>query len=124
MAVRNPAAEGAGDMSVIRGRPVDIDAAAVSVQSQFIPDGICYGCGPMNPAGLGLSSFQHNGVVVAEWQPQEHHAAVPGMLCGGVIGTLIDCHSGAALARLCTTRRAHGRGRSRLPGSPAPTRSR
>lgn len=73
--------------------------AGVSIQSQFIPDGICYGCGPMNPAGLRLSSYHHNGAVVAEWQPQQHHAAVPGILCGGVIGTLIDCHSGAALAQ-------------------------
>lgn len=37
---------------------------------------------------------------MAEWQPQEHHAAFPGILCGGVIGALIDCHSGAALAQV------------------------
>jgi acyl-coenzyme A thioesterase PaaI-like protein len=31
--------------------------------------------------------------VVAEWAPEPHHAAFPGMLSGGIIGTLLDCHS-------------------------------
>jgi acyl-coenzyme A thioesterase PaaI-like protein len=70
-----------------------------SIQEQFVPDGVCFGCGPANPAGLGLRSYVHDGVVTAQWRPEPHHAAVPGVLCGGVIGTLLDCHSGAALAQ-------------------------
>jgi uncharacterized protein (TIGR00369 family) len=31
--------------------------------------------------------------VVAEWRAQKHHEAFPGMLSGGIIGTLLDCHS-------------------------------
>jgi len=31
--------------------------------------------------------------VVAEWTPQPSHQAFPGILNGGIIGTLLDCHS-------------------------------
>jgi uncharacterized protein (TIGR00369 family) len=30
--------------------------------------------------------------VVAEWTPEQHHEAFPGMLNGGIIGALLDCH--------------------------------
>jgi acyl-coenzyme A thioesterase PaaI-like protein len=30
---------------------------------------------------------------VADWTPEPHHEAIPGMLNGGIIGTLLDCHS-------------------------------
>jgi acyl-coenzyme A thioesterase PaaI-like protein len=31
--------------------------------------------------------------VVADWTPEPHHEAFPGMLNGGIIGALLDCHS-------------------------------
>jgi len=31
-------------------------------------------------------------LVVAEWTPAEHHQAFPGVLNGGIIGALLDCH--------------------------------
>lgn len=30
---------------------------------------------------------------MATWQPESHHEAFPGMLNGGIIGSLLDCHS-------------------------------
>ena len=30
--------------------------------------------------------------MVADWTPDPHHEAFPGMLNGGIIGTLLDCH--------------------------------
>jgi acyl-coenzyme A thioesterase PaaI-like protein len=30
--------------------------------------------------------------VVADWMPEPHHEAFPGMLNGGIIGALLDCH--------------------------------
>jgi acyl-coenzyme A thioesterase PaaI-like protein len=30
---------------------------------------------------------------VADWAPERHHEAFPGMVSGGIIGTLLDCHS-------------------------------
>jgi acyl-coenzyme A thioesterase PaaI-like protein len=82
-------------------------ALTVSIQESFLPDGICYGCGPANPLGLRLQSYEVDNVAVAHWRAQPHHAAVPGVVCGGVIGTLIDCHSGAALAQ--AVKHAEGR---------------
>jgi acyl-coenzyme A thioesterase PaaI-like protein len=36
--------------------------------------------------------------VVAEWTPGPHHDAFPGVLNGGIIGALLDCHSNWAAA--------------------------
>jgi len=30
---------------------------------------------------------------VAEWTPESYHEAFPGVLNGGIIGALLDCHS-------------------------------
>ena len=64
-----------------------------SLQETYSPDGICFGCGPANEKGLHIRSFANNGEVVAEWHAEPHHQAFPGMLNGGIIGALLDCHS-------------------------------
>lgn len=43
--------------------------------------------------GLRIRSFAEGDEVVAEWRPQPHHEAFPGVLNGGIIGALLDCHS-------------------------------
>jgi acyl-coenzyme A thioesterase PaaI-like protein len=67
-----------------------------SLQERYAPETICFGCGPANPAGLHVSSFpaggEGAGEVVAEWTPGPNHEAFPGVLNGGIIGTLLDCH--------------------------------
>jgi acyl-coenzyme A thioesterase PaaI-like protein len=75
-----------------------------SLQERFAPDGRCFGCGPKNPAGLRIRSFEAgDGVVVAEWQPRSEHEAFDGFVNGGILGTLIDCHSNwTAIAALMT----------------------
>lgn len=72
--------------------------AALSLQELWWPENTCFGCGPANEEGLQLRSFPTADGVVATWQPKRHHSAHPGVLCGGVIGTLLDCHTGAALS--------------------------
>jgi acyl-coenzyme A thioesterase PaaI-like protein len=52
----------------------------------------CFGCGPANANGLHVRSFANGDEVVAMWQPQTKYEAFPGMLSGGIIGTLLDCH--------------------------------
>ncbi len=69
-----------------------------SLQEIYSPDGICFGCGPANEKGLHIRSFAENGDVVAEWRAQSHHEAFPGVLNGGIIGALLDCHSNWAAA--------------------------
>jgi acyl-coenzyme A thioesterase PaaI-like protein len=63
-----------------------------SLQERYSPDGICYGCGPANPHGLHVRSFVVGDEVVADWQAGPFHEAFPGILNGGIIGTLLDCH--------------------------------
>ena len=65
-----------------------------SLQERYAPEGRCFGCGPMNQHGLRIRSFEANdGTVVTEWQPRPEHEAFDGYVNGGIIGTLIDCHS-------------------------------
>ncbi len=68
-------------------------AGEKGLQEEYAPSNACYGCGPANPKGLHIRSFVRGDQVVAEWNPEPHHEAFPGVLNGGVIGTLLDCHS-------------------------------
>ena len=63
-----------------------------SLQKKYAPNNSCWGCGPSNSEGLRIRSFPKNGEVVAEWTPQPKYEAFPGVLNGGIIGTLLDCH--------------------------------
>ena len=66
------------------------------LQEQHAPAMTCFGCGPANPKGLRVRSFpapSGEAETIAEWQAEPHHEAFPGMLAGGIIGTLLDCHS-------------------------------
>ncbi len=65
-----------------------------SLQERFSPASVCFGCGPANPAGLHVRSFpKTDGSVLATWRAGPHLAAFPGILNGGIIGALLDCHS-------------------------------
>ncbi|WP_438482850.1 PaaI family thioesterase [Oleiharenicola lentus] len=63
-----------------------------SLQEKFAPTSLCFGCGPANAKGLRIRSFVRGDEVIATWTPEKHHEAFPGMLNGGIIGSLLDCH--------------------------------
>jgi acyl-coenzyme A thioesterase PaaI-like protein len=63
-----------------------------SLQDRYGPKTRCFGCGPANANGLQIKSFERDGEVVADWTPSAHHEAFDGVLNGGIIGTLLDCH--------------------------------
>ena len=65
---------------------------AKSLQDQFAPNLICFGCGPANENGLRIKSFVKDEKVVASFSPQSHHQSFEGMMNGGIIGSLLDCH--------------------------------
>jgi acyl-coenzyme A thioesterase PaaI-like protein len=69
-----------------------------SLQDRYAPAGRCFGCGPANDKGLRIQSHLEGDTVVASWKPEPHHEAFEGMLSGGIIGTLLDCHSNWAAA--------------------------
>lgn len=64
-----------------------------SLQDRHAPNNKCFGCGPSNAKGLRIKSRVEGEQVVCDWMPEEHHEAFPGMLNGGIIGALLDCHS-------------------------------
>jgi acyl-coenzyme A thioesterase PaaI-like protein len=64
-----------------------------SLQDTYGADTVCFGCGPANPKGLQLKTFAQGDECVAEYRVQKHHEAFPGAVNGGIIGTLLDCHS-------------------------------
>jgi acyl-coenzyme A thioesterase PaaI-like protein len=111
-------------------------ASVPSLQEQYWPDKVCYGCGPSNPHGLHVRSHvvfdgftsgasvtgtaqnaaqnNHGDIVlksVAYFTPAEHHQALPGVLNGGIIASVFDCHCNIAAA-YCLMRVA---GRAELP---------
>src|SRR3712207_988224 len=67
-------------------------AMTESLQDKYAPHNACFGCGPSNPKGLRIKSRVEGAEVVAEFTPEPHHQAFPGVLNGGIIGALLDCH--------------------------------
>ena len=63
-----------------------------SVQETYAPTSICFGCGPANEQGLRIASHRCEGGLKMTFKPDSHHQAFPGMINGGIIGTLLDCH--------------------------------
>lgn len=63
-----------------------------SVQRTYAPTSICFGCGPANKHGLRIDSYRCEGGLTMTFEPKDHHQAFPGMINGGIIGTLLDCH--------------------------------
>jgi uncharacterized protein (TIGR00369 family) len=65
-----------------------------ALQDTYAPELACFGCGPRNERGLHLKSHaRDDGTLVATWRAEKYHEAYPGVLNGGIIGTLLDCHS-------------------------------
>jgi len=54
----------------------------------------CHGCGAANEKGLQVKSFWDGDDAVATWRAQPHHCGgTRENLNGGIIASLIDCHS-------------------------------
>ena len=68
-----------------------------SIQDRLFTEGTCFGCGPNNSHGLRLKSFERNGVIEADWKPSSHHGNGYGALNGGIISTLLDCHTASCM---------------------------
>lgn len=80
------------------------------------PQATCYGCGPANPEGLHIkSTWADDGeTVVATFQPDlKYNAGFPNVLYGGLIASLIDCHS--IWTAIASTYRAEGREHGSAP---------
>ena len=106
-----------------------VNRPAVSVQEQYAPTNRCFGCGVANSQGLRLRSYlsiparpdadaadiagaanadDDATVLVAEFQPAPHHLAFDGIVNGGILGALLDCHSNWTAAIALMRRRGAG----------------
>ena len=75
----------------------------------YYPDPLnhCYGCGQLNEQGLQIKSYWDGEETVAIFHPKPYHTAMPGYVYGGLIASLIDCHSTGTAA--AAAYRAEGR---------------
>ena len=62
----------------------------------------CFGYGADNTWGLKLKSYWEGEEAVATFEPAPHHCGwSPDVVCGGLVASLIDCHTcNLAIARL------------------------
>lgn len=74
---------------------------------KYMPGDVCFGCGSENPAGLHIHSYWEGDESVCRWKPKDIHQGWDGITCGGIIATLIDCHSMATA--MATAIRNEGR---------------
>lgn len=75
----------------------------------------CHGCGRLNPHGLHIKSEWRDGETVAHFAPGEYHIALPGYVYGGLIASLVDCHSIAAGAAAAMHAAGERPGRDQTP---------
>ncbi|MGD9124512.1 MAG: PaaI family thioesterase [Desulfarculaceae bacterium] len=70
------------------------------IQDFYPPEiAICYGCGPYNNQGLHIQTYWDGKEGRCHFRPQPQHTAFPGTVYGGLIASVIDCHSiGTAVA--------------------------
>ena len=67
----------------------------------------CYGCGRLNEHGLQIKSYWEGDEAVTRFTPKPYHTAIPDYVYGGLIASLIDCHSTGVAA--AAAYRAEGR---------------
>lgn len=73
----------------------------------------CYGCGRLNEHGYRIQTVWDGDESVTRFTPMAYHTAIPGFVYGGLLASLIDCHStGTAAAAMY---RDEGRDMDTLP---------
>ena len=61
----------------------------------------CYGCGANNSHGHRIKTYWEGEESVTHFTPEPYHTAMPGFTYGGLLASLIDCHStGTAAAAM------------------------
>lgn len=58
----------------------------------------CYGCGYLNDHGYQIKTYWDDEDTVTRFTPEPFHTAVAGVVYGGLLASLIDCHGTASAA--------------------------
>jgi acyl-coenzyme A thioesterase PaaI-like protein len=74
-----------------------------AVQDHY-PDAFaqCYGCGRLNENGLKIRSHHDGEVSICRFTPRPEHRAIRGIVYGGLVASLIDCHATGTAAAAAT----------------------
>jgi acyl-coenzyme A thioesterase PaaI-like protein len=63
----------------------------------------CYGCGSQNKEGLQLKSYWDGESSTATFLPEPYHTAIKGIVYGGLIASIVDCHGTGTAAAAATS---------------------
>ncbi len=58
--------------------------------SELVNDGYCFGCGPQNPIGLGLTFEWNDEVYSTRWTPKQEHQGWAGRVHDGLLALVLD----------------------------------
>jgi len=58
----------------------------------------CYGCGRLNDVGHQIKTRLEGDHTVTRFTPESYHTAIPGYTYGGIVASIIDCHSTGSAA--------------------------
>lgn len=73
----------------------------------YMAGNICFGCGKHHPDGLNIKSYWDGDTAVCHWKSQEKYQGWKNLLNGGILASLIDCHT------MCTSMAAAYRAENR-----------
>lgn len=59
----------------------------------YMPNNICFGCGNNTKDGLHIKSYWQDEIAECIWTPKTIHQGWRGIMNGGIIATVIDCHA-------------------------------
>jgi acyl-coenzyme A thioesterase PaaI-like protein len=93
------------------------EGKSLAAIQDYYPEDVahCFGCGRLNDHGHQIRTYWEGDEAVARFTPKPYYIAIPGYVYGGLIASLIDCHSmGTAAA---ASERAAGR---EIGDAPAP----
>lgn len=66
-------------------------------------ESLCYGCGSLNEDGLQLKSYWDGESSSATFTPKPYHTAIKGIVYGGLIASIVDCHGTGTAAAAATS---------------------
>ena len=92
-----------------------LNQCSQALQDLASPEGICYCCGPVHATGLHIKSYwASDGThVITRHTPRPEFTGYPGLVYGGLLAMLIDCHAG--WTAMAYHYRAEGREPDTLP---------
>ena len=79
----------------------------------YVPGNVCFGCGTLNPDGLHVKSYWEGEEAVCIWESEEKYHGWSGVLNGGILATIIDCH--CMNAAMAAAYKSEGRGLDSTP---------